>query len=313
MTAVTLAKTLDMPRGEWLELRRQGIGGSDAAAIVGLNRWRSPFDVYADKTGLKPEIEDNEAMRQGRDLEDYVASRFCEKTGKKVRRKNEILQHPEHEFMIANLDRVVVGEGAVLECKTTSVLNKAKFSQGEYPPNYYVQCMHYLAVTGAKKCYLAVLVLNRAFHVFEIERDEAEIEALITAEKYFWENHVLKQIPPAPDGSEATTEVIKQLFPEAKERKETALFGYEQKIEQYLVLDEQVKELTKQRDALKQEIQLTLADAEIGRARGYIVEWKNQVRQTLDTTRLKKEQAEIYANYLKPAQTVRVFKIKEVS
>ena len=75
----------------------------------------------------------------------------------------------------------------------------------------------------------------------------------------------------------------------------------------------QVKELTKQRDALKQEIQLTLADAEIGRARGYIVEWKNQVRQTLDTTRLKKEQAEIYANYLKPAQTVRVFKIKEVS
>ena len=313
MSAAELAKTLDMPREQWLKLRRRGIGGSDAAAIVGLDRYRSPFDVYADKLGLKPEIPDNEAMRQGRDLEDYVAQRFMEATGKKVRRRNAILQHPEHTFMTANVDRWVVGENAGLECKTTSVLNRAKFNQGEFPPNYYVQCVHYMAVTGAERWYLAVLVLNNAFHVFTIERDDAEIQALIEAEKDFWENHILKQIPPAPDGSEATTEVIKQLFPEAKERKEAALFGYEQKIEQYLVLDEQVKELTKQRDALKQEIQLTLADAEIGRARGYIVEWKNQTRQTLDTQRLKKEQAEIYNKYLKAPQTVRMFKIKEVS
>ena len=150
-------------------------------------------------------------------------------------------------------------------------------------------------------------MLNKAFHIFEIERDEAEIEALITAEKYFWENHVLKQIPPAPDGTESTSELIKQLFPEAREREEIALYGHEDKIQQYLELDAQVKELTQKRDALKQELQLAMSDAEIGRAQGYVIEWKNQVRQTLDTKRLKKEQAEIYANYLKPAQTVRVF------
>jgi len=313
MTAVELAKTLDMPREEWLELRKKGIGGSDAAAIVGLDRYRSPFDVYADKLGLKPEIPDNEAMRQGRDLEQYVAERFMEATGKKVRRRNAMLQHPEYPFMIADIDRWVVGENAGLECKTTSVLNRAKFSQGEFPPNYYVQCMHYMAVTGAERWYLAVLVLNKAFHVFTIERDEAEINALIEAEKDFWENHVLKQIPPAPDGSEATSEIIKQLFPEAKEATETALFGYEGKIQQYLELDTKVKELECERDKLKQELQLAMADAEIGRAQGYIVEWKNQVRQTLDTQKLKKEQAEIYQKYLKPAQTVRMFKIKEVS
>jgi putative phage-type endonuclease len=313
MTAQVLAKTLEMPRDEWLELRRKGIGGSDAAAIVGLDRWRSAFDVYADKVGLKQEEPDNEAMRQGRDLEDYVAKRFCEATGEKVRRKNVMFQHPEHPWMIANLDRVIVGEHALLECKTTSVLNPAKFSQGEYPPNYYVQCMHYMAVTGAKKCYLAVLVLNRSFHVFEIERDEEEIQTLIGIEKHFWENNVQKQIPPAPDGSEATSNLIKQLFPKAKEREQIAIFGQEETIEQYITLDEQIKELTKQRDRLKQELQLELGEAEIGMAQGYVVEWKNQVRQTLDTTRLKKEQAEIYANYLKPAQTVRVFKIKEVS
>ena len=312
MTAQVLAKTLDMKREEWLEYRRKGLGGSDAAAIVGLDRWRSAFDVYADKLGLKPEQPDNEAMRQGRDLEDYVASRFCEATEKKVRRRNAILQHPEHTFMTANIDRWVVGENAGLECKTTSVLNRTKFSQGEYPPNYYVQCMHYMAVTGAERWYLAVLVLNKAFHVFTIERDEAEINALIEAEKDFWENHVLKQIPPAPDGSEATSEVIKHLFPEAREREEVALYGHEEKIQQYLELDARVKELTQERDAIKQELQLALADAEIGRAQGYIVEWKNQVRQSLDTKKLKSEHAEIYEKYLKPAQTVRRFTIKEV-
>lgn len=312
MNAIEIAKTLDMPREQWLELRRQGIGGSDAAAIVCLNRWRSAFDVYADKLGLKPEIPDNEAMRQGRDLEQYVSERFMEATGKKVRRRNAMLQHPEYPFMIADIDRWVVGENAGLECKTTSVLNKAKFYQGEFPPRYYVQCVHYMAVTGAERWYLAVLVLNSAFHVFTIERDEAEIQALIEAEKDFWENHVLKQIPPAPDGSEATSEVIKQLFPEAREREEVALYGHEEKIQQYLELDARVKELTQERDAIKQELQLALSDAEIGRAQGYVVEWKNQTRQSLDTQRLKKEQAEIYAKYLKPVQTVRMFKIKEV-
>jgi len=304
---------LDMPREEWLELRKKGIGGSDSAAIVGLDRYRSPFDVYADKLGLKPEQPDNEAMRQGRDLEQYVAERFMEATGKKVRRRNAILQHPEHHWMLANIDRWVVGENAGFEAKTTSVLNRCKFSQGEFPPNYYVQCVHYMAVTGAERWYLAVLVLNKAFHVFTIERDEAEVQALIAAEKDFWENHVLKQIPPTPDGSESTSELLKQMFPEAREREEVALYGHEEKIQQYLELDARVKELTQERDAIKQELQLALADAEIGRAQGYVVEWKNQVRQALDTARLKKEQAEIYANYLKPAQTVRIFKIKEVS
>ncbi len=313
MKANTLIQTLGMDRQEWLEWRRKGIGGSDAAAIVGLDRYRSAFDVYAEKVGLKTEEQQNEAMRQGKDLEAYVASRFEEATGKRVRRRNAVLQHPEHHWMLANIDRWVVGENAGLECKTTSVLNRTKFAQGEYPPNYYVQCMHYMAVTGADRWYLAVLVLNKAFYVFTIERDEAEIQTLIDAEKDFWENHVLKQIPPAPDGTESTSELIKQLFPEAREREEIALYGHEDKIQQYLELDAQVKELTQKRDALKQELQLAMSDAEIGRAQGYIVEWKNQIRQTLDTQRLKKEQAEIYEKYLKPAQTVRIFKIKEVS
>ena len=312
MAAIIFANTTNMSRDEWLEWRRKGIGGSDAAAIIGLDKYRSAFDVYADKLGLKSEQPDNESMRQGRDLEQYVAERFMEATCKKVRRKNAMLQHPDHSFMIADIDRWVVGENAGLECKTTSVLNRTKFSQGEFPPNYYVQCMHYMAVTGAERWYLAVLVLNKAFHVFTIERDESEIQALIAAEKDFWENHVMKQIPPAPDGSEATSEIIKQLYPEAKRQDQVALFGQEEKIEQYLSLNAKLKELERERDKLKQELQLAMGDAEIGQAQGYVIKWENRVRQTLDTQRLKKELAEVYSNYLKPDQIIRVFKVQEV-
>ncbi len=312
MNANVLTKTNEINHDEWLEERKKGIGGSDAAAIIGVNKYVSPFEVYAEKVGLKNEEPDNEAMRQARDLEDYVAKRFEEATGKKVRRRNAIFQHPKHNFMLANIDRWIVGENAGLECKTTSVLNPVKFSKGEYPANYYVQCMHYMAVTGAKKWYLAVLILNKAFHVFEIERDEEEINALIEAERQFWEEHVLKQIPPTPDGSESAQQIIKSLYP-TTERESNVLFGYEEKIAKYLELDEQIKELTKQQEALKQELQLVMQDAEIGHAQGYIVEWKAQTRQNLDTNRLKKEMPEVYEKFLKPAQTVRIFKIKEVN
>jgi putative phage-type endonuclease len=300
----------DMSREDWLAFRRTGIGGSDAAAILGLNPYFSPFDVYADKLGLRPDQDDNEAMRQGRDFEDYVARRFMEQENKKVRRVNAILTSEKNFFMIGNVDRLVVGEDAGLECKTTSVLNKEKFNMGEYPPNYYAQSVHYMAVTGAQKWYIAVLVLNKGFHVFEIQRDENEIAALVEAERQFWENHVLKEIPPSPDGMDSTTETIKAMFPRAHEFETTALYGEESVIQNYLDLDSQISVLEKRRDAFKQSLQLSMGAAEIGKARGFEVQWKNQTRQTLDTKRLQSEIPAIYKEYLKPPQTVRVFKIK---
>jgi putative phage-type endonuclease len=297
---------------EWLAWRRRGIGGSDAAAILGLNKYKSAFDVYAEKIGLVTEIPDNEAMRQGRDLEDYVAKRFEEATGKRTRRRNAILQHPEHTFMIGNIDRWVVGENAGLECKTTTSLNPVKFAQGEYPADYYVQCMHYMALTGAEHWHLAVLVLGKSFHTFVIERDEAEIEALVNAEKNFWEEHVVKRIPPTPDGSDSTGEFIKAMFSEADAGKEpVSLIGYEEKARQYLELQDKAKQLEKEQEQIKQELQLLLGAAEKGIAQGYVVEWRGQERQTLDTTRLKSEMPEIYQKYAKNAQ-IRTFKIKEI-
>ena len=126
-----LVKTTDITREQWLEYRRTGLGGSDAAVVMGLTPYRSKIELWADKTGRMPETEDNEAMRTGRDLEQYVAERFCEAAGKKVRRRNYIFQHDEYDFITANVDREIIGENAGLECKTTSAFAKADFDSGE--------------------------------------------------------------------------------------------------------------------------------------------------------------------------------------
>ena len=117
----------DLSHDEWLALRRKGIGGSDAASIMGVSAYSSPYRVWADKTGRLEPLEDNEAMRQGRDLEAYVAERFTEATGKKVRRNNYMIFSKKYPFMLANIDRLIVGENAGLECKTTNFLNLKQF------------------------------------------------------------------------------------------------------------------------------------------------------------------------------------------
>lgn len=179
---MTRIKTLDMQRKDWLQNRKMGIGGSDAGAICGLNPYVSPMQVYFDKTSEVIEDKDNESMRQGRDLEDYVAKRFMEETGKKVRKSNIMYVNQAHPYMFANVDRLVVGEDAGLECKTASAYSADKWKDGNVPEHYYIQCCHYMAVTNAKAWYLAVVILGKEFKFVKIERDEQMIQNLIQIE-----------------------------------------------------------------------------------------------------------------------------------
>ena len=113
-----LVSTIDLPKTDWLKYRKKGIPGTDAGAICGLNSYSSAFQIYQDKITDEIEEFDNESMRQGRDLEEYVARRFSEETGLKVRRANAIFQNEENPFMLADFDRLIVGQKAGLECKT---------------------------------------------------------------------------------------------------------------------------------------------------------------------------------------------------
>ena len=294
----SLAKisTLEMSRADWLELRRRGIGGSDAATIVGLNPWSSRLELYADKKGLLPEKEDNEAMRQGRDFEDYVAQRWMEATGKKVRRENHILYNSLYPWAFANVDRVVIGEKALLECKTTSVYNKTDFAAGKIPDTYYVQCQHYLAVTGYERAYLAVLVLNSAFYTFTIERDENEIAALMGAEKAFWTDHVQAGVEPAPDGSDSAQRVLERM-----ERMEgtALLMEHEGTFEAYQMLNDQIKALETERDQYKQTIIQALGANERGQSYTWQCSYLPQTRNSVDSKKLQAAYPMVYADVAK--------------
>lgn len=300
----------DIGREEWLQLRRQGIGGSDAAAIVGLNPYSSAFQVYCDKVGLLPEIADNEAMRQGRDFEAYVAGRFEEAAGKKVRRCNNIITNPGYPFMLANVDRLVVGEKAGLECKTTSVYNKADFESGDVPPQYYVQCQHYMAVTGYPKWYLAVLVLNRGFYWYEIPYNDDDVSVLIEAEREFWENYVIPRIEPAPDGSPKAAEAIRQLYGHGDDDITVGIHGYDKELARYDEIDALRKKLEREQEAIKQKLQLEMKDATLAYAGNKVITWKNIASTRIDSKRLKAEQPDIYERFSKTSE-YRRFEIKE--
>ena len=134
-----LVSTLNLSKEDWLRYRKCGITGTDAGAILGLNPYRSAFQVYHDKISDTIENMDNEAMRQGRDLEDYVAQRFSEETGFKVRRANAIYQSEEHSLLLADFDRLIVGQKAGLECKTVSPFSADKWADGKIPAHYMAQ------------------------------------------------------------------------------------------------------------------------------------------------------------------------------
>lgn len=301
--------TLDMSHDEWLQHRQKSIGGSDASSIIGLNPWSSPYTVWADKLGKIPPKEDNEAMRQGRDLEFYVAERFCEATGKKVRRENNILINPDYPFAHANVDRMVVGEDAGLECKTTSALNMKNFKNGAFPDTYYVQCVHYMMVTGCQKWYLAVLVLNKDFMVFEIERDEDEIEALAKSEEEFW-RLVEASTPPATDGKASTSSTISILYPESNE--ETVnLFAYEADLKSYMTYSSLIKDIEKQRDEVANRIKAFLGEAGRGETDNYRVSWASSSRSTFDSKRFASDHKDIDLSEYYKNSTYRTFKVTE--
>ncbi|WP_103110543.1 YqaJ viral recombinase family nuclease [Brevibacillus reuszeri] len=213
MQALRLVNTLNMQHADWLEYRRLGIGGSDAAAICGMSRYKSPMGVYLEKLGELPPVEDNPKMKAGRKLEPVIADWFAEDTGYKVWRQNAIFQHPEHPFMLANIDRWLPGLNAGLECKNTSEYCKDDWSGTQAPTEYILQCNHYMAVTGADRWFIVVLIGGWDLQWRVIERDEELIKNLITIEKGFWEDHVMAKMPPA--FSHQDTEYLKTTFAES--------------------------------------------------------------------------------------------------
>lgn len=305
--------TKEMSREDWLKARNGTIGGSDAAALLGLSKYTSPYALWAEKTGaVTPEdISDKEAVRLGNDLEQYVAERWMEATGKKLRRENNILYNAEYPWAHANIDRAVIGEpDAGFEAKTTSsfeILQQCR--SGQYPDRWYCQMTHYMMITGAKRWYLGVLVFGHGFFHFTIERNEDEIKALAEAEKSFWEL-VQTNTPPAVDGSEATMDAIKAIHKGTAEGT-VDLFGVRLDLTMFTKLGQQIAELEAQQNACKAKIMETMGECVNGITDGFKVSWKPQTRSTFDRAKFEKENGKIDKKYFKES-TSRAFRVTEL-
>lgn len=306
--------TKNMSEEEWLKQRQNSIGGSDAGAILGFNKYESPYSLYCKKVypdEFEQDLSGNDAIHFGNVLEDVVAQEFVRRTGKKVRKHNKMMYHNEHDFMSANVDRIVIGERAFLECKTANQYKESEWKDGNVPASYMAQCYHYLAVTGLEKAYIAVLIGGQKFVWTTIERDEEVIEEIIKSEKDFWYNHVLKQVPPETDESVATSDALNAMWNTTKESEMTIDEEQSSRFKALISIDKQIKQLQDEKRGHQNKLKELLGENEAGTTSGFKATWKPQSSKRIDAKRLKAERPEIFEQYATESKS-RPLKIKEL-
>lgn len=306
---------------QWHFRRRLGLGGSEAGTVLGLNKYQTPWDLWAIKTGraAAPDLSGNMAVKMGHKLEQTVAELYCEVTGYTVRRSNVHHIHKDKPWLVGNLDRVIVGEKRGLECKTASgfAAKKGGFGKGnvydqngvlviecdEVPDTYLIQVQHYMAVTGLPVFDLAVLIDGRDFRVFTIHRNDdliAELEDQLTT---FWFDNVIADI--APEG-----EPLPDAEPVSGASIE-ATPGVSGLIEELKELKGAIDELSSEKTAIEENIKSFLGENEILMAPGGhkpLATWKGSQRTTLDGTALKNANPSVWSEFSKTT-TTRTFRV----
>lgn len=284
-----------------LKERVHYIGASEAAAVLGMSRWGSPLSVWAEKTGaIKPEdISDLLPVKLGNKLEQTVAELFMEETGKQVARVNSTVYHPKYPFIGANLDRRVVGERAVLECKTAGAFKYKEWEGDEFPAEYVIQVMHQLAVTGYERGYLAVLIGNQDFKIKTIDRDEEALAKLVNREVEFWKTFIEPNVMPSVIRAN-DKDTLSRLFPEAADGKEIELDDRADAICEILDgMKADKRNLEAKIEQHENELRAMLKDAEIGRTNNHKIYWANVTTNRLDTDALKEKRPEVFAAFRK--------------
>lgn len=277
--------TLEMSHNEWLEDRRRGIGGSDVGTILGLNKWKSPYQLWLEKTGqVELDESSSEPAYWGNVLEEVVAKEFQERTGKKVRRRNQVFEHPLHPFLRANIDRDVVGENAILECKTANSFLSKEWDGDEIPLSYLCQVQHYMSVLNRECAYIAVLIGGQKFIWKKINRDQELIDMITERLVEFWEDFVLTGLEPQIDGSEATTNFLKEHYSEEGTEEITLTSMFDDLVESKNQLKETEKTIKKEIQQIENQIKSELGkhNAVVGISPKYVISWKTQQRTTLD-------------------------------
>lgn len=299
----------------WLRVRSTGIGGSDAACIVGMNPWKGPYELWLEKTGQKEpdDISERESVHFGTVLESVVALEFEKRTGKSVRRFGTVCNR-DRPFLHANIDRMVEREDAGLECKTCSAYKAREWDDDKIPDAYYVQCQHYMLVTGKPVWYIACLIGGQHYVWKTIERNEDDIKALLEAEETFW-GHVEDRTPPAVDGSESCSQSLAERFHGGAQEVITLSPDAQRDIRELHDLENAEKQTKYRMNELKNRIKAEMGDSEVAvfgdEHTGGRVTWKTMSgRVTIDAKRLKAEMPDVFEKYAKVGKPIRAFRTK---
>lgn len=304
--ALRLVKTNTLTHEEWLDVRKHGIGSSDAAAAVGLCPYKSQLELWLEKTGRdadlpKPDSTDTtQPVYWGTILEPIVAASYTQQTGRRVRKVNAVLQHPDKPWMLANIDREVIGSSNVqiLECKTAGEFGARIWRDG-VPEYVQLQVQHQLAVTGKQAADVAVLMCGQQLQVHRIERDDALIARLIELQERFW-YYVTSDTPPPTDGSVSSATALQCLYPrdtgaEADFSQDSRLSALFTDLTDARFQADKYKKLEEQ---FKQEIQQSMGEATKAIFETGSVTWKRSKDSTLlDAKRLLAEQPQLLKQY----------------
>lgn len=297
-------------REEWLKIRKLGLGGSDMSAVLGVNQWRSPLDVWLDKTSDTVEEKESEPMYWGTILEDVVAQEFAKRTGYKVRNNNFTLQSEQYPYLLANIDREIVGLDAGLECKTANAFKAEEWQGDSVPDAYYIQCQHYMAVTGKASWWIACLVGGNTFYYKEIKRNEEIIQAIIDTGAEFWRLVETKTMP-APDDSKACSEALKKLYKHSNGKTIELPAEYSNAALDYLRIKGQIKELKTQMQGIENLLKAYMKDNEKATAGDHVITWKStKPRATFDSDAFKTDYLSLYEQYKKIGEPSRRFEVK---
>ena len=307
MNANILVETDNISKEEWLRYRKQGIGGSDVSCLLGINKWKSEIELWLDKTNqTNAPVEENEAMQWGTIMEPIIRNHFAEVTGKTVVELKAMLQHPEHPFMLADVDGVTVddsGNPAILEIKTASEFKRSDWDEG-VPAYYQTQVQHYLCVTGIQKAYVAVLIGGNSFRIFEVDADAEIQDMLIAVEKNFW-NKVQNMIRPEMDGSDAAKNLLDSLYHGGISEEIVMPDEAIEYVDAYIEACAEEDNAKAKKQEASNHIKEIMGDYDKASCIGHSISWKPVTSERLDSKSLKENEPEIYAKYCKSSTSRR--------
>lgn len=301
---------------EQLSKRKEGIGGSDVAAICGLSKRKTPLDIYMDKLGLSEPSEENRFTYFGNVLEPIIRAEYEKKTGNLVSISTEQLNSRIYPWMISNIDGYLNCQGfdynILTEFKTADAHTLNQWGEegtDQIPDEYLFQCAHYAIVCSAERVDLAVLIGGNDFRIYTYNRNEKLENKIIKVEERFWHDHVLAKVPPEPVNSDD----LLKLWPDSVSKQVVADSNILQKAYELSRLKQEISNLSKTEDAIKYEIQSFMKDSDtlVDENFNKLITYKSQTSKRVDITALREKHPDICKDFLKESSS-RVFRLNKM-